>query len=337
MMTRFKVALVGGIQDDGVPDWVPERLTQAGITFVARNCKSRAELSELAGEADVVWTLGDHECLYAENLDVIPRCGAIIRTGSGTDNIPVKEATQLGIIVANTPEAISNSVSDHAIGLLFAVMRQIVVQDRAMRRGQWDRNLGWSRWHLHDRTLGLVGFGHIARLVAHKVSGFGLAIIAHDPFVSAERMAAEGVQAVTLDELLSRADFVSLHCPLLDSTYHLINERTLRLMKSNAILINTARGPLVDESALLRALQERWIAAAGLDVFEQEPTPPDNPLLKLDNVVATPHIAAYNDEFWENFWRLSVETAIDLSQGRMPRSYVNHDVKPRWQLAQAQS
>ncbi|MHB8630082.1 MAG: NAD(P)-dependent oxidoreductase, partial [Aggregatilineales bacterium] len=225
----------------------------------------------------------------------------------------------------------------HAIGLLFAVMRQIVVQDRALRRGQWDRNLGWSRWHLHGRTLGLVGFGHIARLVTRKLSGFDLVIVAHDPYVTAETMAGAGVRAVPLDELLSSSDFVSVHCPLIDSTYHLIGERALRLMKSDAILINTARGPLVDESALLRALQEGWIAAAGLDVLEQEPTSPDNPLLKLENVVITPHIAGYNDEFWDNFWRFSVETVIDLSEGRLPRSYVNRDVKPRWQLAKKAS
>lgn len=275
-MTPFKVALIGGLQEDGVPDWVSEQLAQAGITFVARNCKSRAELAELAGDADLVWVFGDHECLYAENLDLIPRCGVILRSGSGTDNVPVKEATQLGIIVANTPEAISDTVSDHAIGLLFSVIRQIGVQDRALRRGLWDHQLGWPRSHLRGSTLGLIGFGHIARLVAHKMSGFGLNILVHDPYVNAETAASAGVQLVPLDELLSKSNFVSIHCPLLESTYHLIGETQLRLMKPDAVLINTARGPLIDEPALIRALQEGWIAAAGLDVFEQEPTPSDN-------------------------------------------------------------
>jgi D-3-phosphoglycerate dehydrogenase len=331
-MEAFKVALVGGIRDGGVPDWVSDSLAKEGIAFVARNCMTREELAELGGDADVVWVFGDHQCLYAENLDVIPRCGAIVRSGSGTDNVPVKEATQLGIIVANTPEAISDSVSDHAIGLLLAVTRQIAVQDRAMRRGLWDPKLGWPGWHLRGNTLGLVGFGHIARLVARKMSGFDLTTLAYDPFVPAETIASAGVQAVSLDELLSRSDFVSIHCPLLDSTYHLIGERELRLMKPHAILINTSRGPVVDEAALLRALQEKWIAAAGLDVFEKEPTPADNPLLKLDNVVVTPHIAGYSDESTANFWRLSVETVIDLSKGHWPRSYVNRDVKARWEL-----
>jgi D-3-phosphoglycerate dehydrogenase len=331
-MTPFTVALVGGIRQDGVPDWVPEALAKEGITFVARNCKSRAELAELAGNADVVWVFGDHECLYPENFDVIPQCGAIIRSGSGTDNIPIKEATQRGIVVANTPEAVNDSVSNHTIGLLFAVTRQIVTQDRALRRGIWDSNYAWPRWHMHGQVLGLVGFGHIARSVARKMAGFELTILAHDPYVPVETMASYNVQPASLDDLLSRSDFVSIHCPLIESTYHLISERELHLMKREAILINTSRGPVVDEAALLRALTEGWIAAAGLDVFEQEPIAATNPLLKLDNVVVTPHIAGYSDEFWGNFWRLSVETAIDLSKGRFPRSYVNRDVKPRWNL-----
>jgi D-3-phosphoglycerate dehydrogenase / 2-oxoglutarate reductase len=331
-MERFKVALIGGIQPSGVPDWVPRRLAQADINFVYRNCKSRAELAEMAGDADLVWSFGDHECLYAENLDVIPRCGAILRSGSGTDNIPIKEATALGIIVANTPEAISDTVADHAIALLFAVVRQVSFHDRLMREGVWERTRGWPRWHMGGQTLGLVGFGHIARSVAHKLANFGLTILCHDPVVSAETMAAAGVQSVSFDDLLSRSDFVSLHCPLLDSTYHLIGERQLRLMKPNAILINTSRGPVVDEPALIRALQEGWIGAAGLDVFEQEPTDPNNPLLKMDNVVATPHMAATSDIFWDNFWRYSVDTVLDLAQKKWPRSYVNRDVKPRWEL-----
>lgn len=328
----FKVALVGGIPDGEVPAWVNERLEQAGIDFVARNCVSRQQLAEIAGDADVVWTLGSHECLYAENLDVLTRCAVILRTGSGTDNVPVQEATDLGIIVANTPEAVSDAVSDHAIGLLFTIIRQIVVQDQAMRRGLWDRYLGWPNWHLHDQTFGLVGFGNIAQLVARKLSGFSLKMIAYDPYVPAEFMAERGVRAVSLEELFATSDFVSLHCPLIDSTRHLINERTLRMMKPQAVLINTGRGPLIDEAALLSALQEGWIAAAGLDVFEQEPTPKDNPLLKLDNVVITPHIAGYSDEFWDNSWLFSVETVIDIANGRMPRSYVNRDVKPRREL-----
>ena len=325
----FKVALVG-MDGNGVPDWVYSDLKQAGIDFAFKLCKTREELAEVGSDADVIWVFGNHESVYKENLDVLKRCGAIIRTGSGTDNIPVAEATKLGIIVANTPEAISDSVANHAIALLFAVGRQIVTQDRLVRQGKWDRYLAWPDVRFHDRTLGLIGFGNIARSVARKMSGFGLTTICHDPFVKPEAMTAAGVKPVDFDTLLRESDFISVHCPLLPSTHHLINDRTLGLMKPTAILVNTSRGPVIDEPALIRALSEKRIAGAGLDVFEQEPIATDNPLLKLDNAVLTPHIAGYTDEFWMNFWKLSVETAIDLSKGRWPRSYVNHDVQPRW-------
>lgn len=327
----FKVALVG-LDGQTLPDWVPAALANEGIAFVAKECTGRKELADVAGDADVVWVFGSHNCLYAENLDVIPRCGAILRTGSGTDNVPVAEATKLGIVVANTPEAVSDAVSNHAIGLLLAVMRQITTQDRFTRAGKWDRALAWPNWHLHGQTLGLVGFGHAGKLVARKVSGFEVKVVVHDPYFSAEALAEYGVGSVSLDTLLAESDFVSLHCPLTKSTHHLIGERELKLMKRSAILINTSRGPIVDEQALIRALREGWIAAAGLDVFEQEPIDQQNPLLSLDNAVITPHIAGYSDEFLPNFWRLSVETVIDLSKGHWPRSYVNHDVKPRWNL-----
>jgi phosphoglycerate dehydrogenase-like enzyme len=164
------------------------------------------------------------------------------------------------------------------------------------------------------------------------MSGFEMKILAYDPYVSADVMVVNGVRAAELDEVLSESDFVSISCPLCEDTYHLIGERELRLMKPEAILINTARGSVIDEGALYRSLTEGWIAAAGMDVFEQEPVDPDNPLLQLDNVVVTPHIGSRSDESAPESWRLSVETAIALANGHWPRSYVNRDVKPRWDL-----
>ena len=330
-MGRFKVALVA-LNNQSVPDWVSGPLVQAGIDFVARDCVTREALAQHAGDADVVWVMGSHECLYAENLDVIPRCGAIIRAGSGTDNIPIAEATQRGIIVANTPGATSDSVSDHALGLLLAVTRQIARQDRIIRQGQWAATQGWPGWHLHGQSLGLVGFGHIPQLLVKKVRGYDFTVRAYDPFVNAEAMAAHGVQAASLEAVMAQSDFVSVHCPLTKDTRHLIGEKELRAMKPTAVLINTARGPVIDEPALIRSLREGWIAAAGLDVFEQEPISPDNPLLAMDNVVLTPHIAGYSDESGALFWRLSLETALDLAAGKWPRSVVNPGVKPRWAL-----
>ncbi|MYC95925.1 MAG: C-terminal binding protein [Caldilineaceae bacterium SB0661_bin_32] len=330
-MTRFKVAMVH-MDPEELPEWVPETMASHDIEFVFQECETRAQLAATAEDADVVWIFGGSHIVTAENVPDLRKCGALIRTGSGTDNIPIEAATAHGIIVANTPEAFNDGVSDHTIALLLAVVRQIALQDRNVRAGTWDRYAGFPGWHLQGQTLGLIGFGHIARLVTRKLSGFEMKVLAHDPFVSAELMADHGVQAASMEQVLSDSDFVSLHCPLLDETHKLIGERELRLMRPQAILINTSRGPVVDEVALFRALTEGWIAAAGLDVLEQEPPNRDNPLFRLDNVVFTPHIAGYSDESLDNSWRFSVETILDLAQGRWPRSYVNPGVKPRWQL-----
>lgn len=327
----FKLVLAD-LDGRTVPDWVGAELRQAGIDFVAQDCRTRAELVQQAADADVVWVVGSH-VLTADSLADLPRMGAIIRMGSGTDNVPVEAATERGIVVANTPEAHSDAVSDHAIGLLFAVIRQIAATDRALRRGLWAPADSRPRWHLHGQVLGLVGFGHAARLVAKKMSGFDLTLLAFDPFVSPEVMTRAGVRPATLAEVLSQSDFVSLHCPLTQETFHLIGEAELRSMKPSAILVNTARGPVIDEPVLVRALNEGWIAAAGLDVMEAEPITPDHPLLNMNNVVVTPHVAGASDEHSDLCWRLSVDSALALAGGRRPRSVANPTVKPRWPLA----
>ena len=329
-MKRFKVVLVDATESP-VPAWVAETLAKEDIDFAAQACTTSAELARHAGDADVVWNWGSH-VITADSLALLPQCVGIIRTGSGTDNLPVEAATQRGIVVANTPQAHNDAVSNHAIGLLFTVMQQTAALDRAVRAGQWHTARTVAGWHLHGQTLGLVGFGLAARLVAKKMSGFELTLLAHDPYVSAETMALESVRAASLDEVLSTSDFVFLHCPLTPQTHHLLGERELRLMKRTAILINTARGPVVDEPALVMALTEGWIAAAGLDVLEQEPPSPDNPLFKLKNTVITPHVAGRSDEDQLLCWRLSVEAVIALAHGHWPRSYVNRDVKPRLNL-----
>ena len=334
-MKRFKVALVA-LDGQTVPGWVPEDLAKEGIDLVVHECKTDEDLARHAADADVVWLFGGSRVLTAGNLALLPRCGAIVRTGSGTDNVPVEAATNLGIVVANTPDALTESVSDHVIGLLFAALRQIAVQDRTVRGGVWDRRRAWPHWTLRGRTLGLVGFGRIARAVARKLSGFEMTVLACDPLVSTEVAAKDGVSMAGLNEVLSQADVISVHCPLTPNTRHLIGERALGLMKPTVVLINTSRGPVVDEVALARALTEGRIAAAGLDVLEQEPPDPSNPLLRLDNVVLTPHIAAYSDEYLENCWRASVATVIALAAGHWPPSSVNRPENPRWNLGKDQ-
>ena len=327
----FKVALVS-IDNEPLPDWVAPKLQEQGIDFVYRQCEQPAEVVAWAHDAEVVWVWGGATVVNAEILPKLTRTRVILRSGTGTDNIPVEEATQLGIVVANTPETTMHDVAEHAIALLMALLRHINVQGPAVRAGQWQDFHGWPNWRMHGRTLGLVGYGRIARLVRNKTRGFEMTTLAHDPVVDVAVMTKDGVEPVTMDELLERSDFVSLHCPLSTATYHLIGEPQLRKMKLEAVLINSARGKLIDEAALTRALRDRWITAAGLDVLEKQPPDPNHPLLQLDNVLITPHMAGRSDEHPHNFWTHSVRTITEMGKDRMPLWVVNSTVKPRWKV-----
>ena len=329
-MRPFKVSLVH-LDEVSVPDWVPEKLKREGVELFVQECKTPEELLQVAQDADIVWLLGGSRILSPEILRLLPRCGAILRSGSGTDNVPVNEATRLGMIVANTPEAQHEQVTDHTLALLFSVVRQIAINDRLMRTGAWRARFA-PYGPMFGKTLGLVGFGQVPRTICQRINGYEMNLLAFDPYVTSDIMAKYKARKVNLDDLMSQSDYVSLHCPATRETYHLIKERELRLMKSTAILINASRGSVIDEPALIRALTEKWFRGAGLDVFEQEPINHDNPLLKLENVVLTPHIAGSGEGTAEARWDLSVETLIDLSHGRWPRSYVNKNVKPRWNL-----
>lgn len=332
-MDKFKLAMVAVDESLGqIPEWVQSELNENNIEWAYEECTTREELSSFASDADLVWVHGGSKVVTADSIKDLKNCGAIIRAGSGTDNIPVAEATELGIVVAHTPDATREEVSDHTIGLILAVVRQIGLQDRAIHNGNWDLDSNRPRCQMQGQTLGLIGFGNIARIVVRKLNGFEMNFIVYDKFVSAEAIDAAGAKAKSLDEVMAQSDIVSIHCPWSPDTFHLIGEHELRLMKSSGILINTSRGKVIDEAALIKALCEGWFEAAGLDVLYEEPPHPDNPLLKMDNVVLTPHNAGTSNVSHENFWRYSLDTAIAFSQGHWPRYYVNHDVKPRWQL-----
>lgn len=239
----------------------------------------------------------------ADLLARAPHLRVVARAGTGVDTIDVHAATRRGIAVMNAPGANTVSAGEHALGLLLALVRRIPEAAAAMRRGDWDRKR-FEGTELRGKTMGVVGLGRIGGHVAQLARAFGMSVVAHDPYLLPERAAELGVPLLSLDDLLRAADVVTLHVALTDQTHHLINAERLRLMKPTAVLINTARGELVDEAALADAVREKRIGGAAIDVFSVEPLPADSPLRALDRVLLTPHLAASTAEAQE---RVAVE------------------------------
>ncbi len=264
----------------------------------------------------------------AEVFDAAPKLKIVAQMAVGFDNIDVKEATKRGIYVTNTPGVLTETTADFAWTLLMAVARRVVEADKYARTGQW--KVGWHPSMLSGRdvfgaTIGIVGAGRIGSAVAKRSIGFNMKILYYDVIPRPE-LEKIGAKRVDLDTLLRESDFVSVHVPLLKETYHLINEKRLKLMKKTACIINNSRGPVVDEKALYKALKEGWIAGAALDVFEQEPTPVNNPLLTLDNVVVAPHISSASHETRSKMAEMVAENLIAFFEGRKPPNLVNSEV-----------
>jgi D-3-phosphoglycerate dehydrogenase len=262
----------------------------------------------------------------AATLQGIERLTVLARFGVGYDTVDVDACTASGVLLTITPDGVRRPVATSVIAFLLALSHKIPVKDRITRQGRWGDKLRHMGVGLVGRTLGIVGFGNIGREVAALARPFDLKIIAADPYASREQAARAGAELVDLDALLRAADFVSLNCNLTDETRHLIDGRRLALMKPTAYLINTARGPVVDEPALIRALQERRIAGAAIDVFEQEPPDPQNPLFQLDNVILAPHAICWTDECFLNNGQSAIQSILDVAAGRLPRHIVNRAV-----------
>ena len=251
----------------------------------------------------------------------------VARTGVGYDVIDVPAATELGVIVVNIPDIWVREVANHALALMLAWNRKIVTLDRQVHAGVWSAGVPGERTgSLHGETVGIVGLGNIGSAFARRVAAFETKVIAHDPYVDDARFAALGVERVTLEALAERADYVSVHTLLNAETHHLIGEAFFRRMKPTAILINTSRGPVVDEAALAKALAEKRLAGAALDVWEQEPVAADNPLLRMDNVLATPHAAYFSSPAVAQVPRRCGEEVARALRGQRPVNVVNPEV-----------
>jgi D-3-phosphoglycerate dehydrogenase / 2-oxoglutarate reductase len=307
------------VTDHTWPSVEPEAavLARVGARIVEARTGEEDELVDLVADADAILT-----CFAKVTARVI-RAGARLqvvgRYGIGVDNIAVEEATRLGIPVTNVPAYCLDEVAEHALALLFALARKTGAYDRAVRDGEWSLATGAPMFRIAGKTLGIVGFGKIGRTLARKARALGLEVIAHDP-------GATDVESVSLEELAERSDFVSVHTPLTPETRGLIGEAILRRMKPTAFVINTARGGIVDQDALLRALDEGWIAGAGIDVFVPERLPPEHPLLARENLVATPHVAFYSEESVVELETLAAENVAAILSGRRPHALVNPEV-----------
>ncbi len=259
----------------------------------------------------------------------LKQCRIISRYGIGVDMIDLEAATAHGIPVCNVPDYCIDEVSTHTLAFVLALNRRLVPHHTHVAAGQWAGAPGGMPARLNTQTLGVLGLGKIGRAVARKAAGVGLAVIAHDPYLSDEQVRAAGPEPVSLDGLLARADYVCVHCPLTQETRHLIGAAQLARMKPSAYLINMARGPIVDQAALVEALQAGVIAGAALDVLEQEPPAPDDPLLRLPNVLFTPHSSSLSAESLEQLRRDTARNVARVLRGEPPRAVVNPAVLNR--------
>lgn len=250
----------------------------------------------------------------------------VVRTGVGYDVIDVTAATELGVIVVNIPDLWVREVANHALALLLAWNRKIVTLDRHVHEGVWTSGVPGGAGSLHGETVGIVGLGNIGSAFARRVAAFETKVIACDPYVDDRHFAALGVERVSLESLAERADYVSVHTLLNAETHHLIGDTFFRCMKPTALLINTSRGPVVDEQALIRALEDKRLAGAALDVWEKEPVAADHPLLRMDNVIATPHAAYFSSPAVAQVPRRCGEEVARVLTGQRPLNVVNPEV-----------
>jgi D-3-phosphoglycerate dehydrogenase len=292
-----------------------------GATVVLLQTTSESALMDAVADTDAL--LVCYAPITARVIDRLRRCRVIARYGIGVDNVDLNAAAAKGIAVTNVPDYCIDEVSDHALALLLACARRVPLLAGRVRDGRWEAKDAVPIHRLRGQVLGLVGFGRIPRRLAEKARPLGVEVIAFDPYVGAEEMRRDGARKVDLAALLAESDFVSVHAPLVEQTRGLIGEAQLRAMKRTAYLINTARGPLVVESALVRALQDGWIAGAALDVMEHEPPAPDAPLRSLPNALLTPHVAFYSEESVQELQRKAVDEVVRALSGQPPRSPVN--------------
>ena len=337
-MARFKVVTQKPpdvISDlDGTSyDLEMESLGPIDAEIVEIPADSEGEFIEAAKDADAIIARGRR--ITEAIVNELNNCKVISLGSVGADSVDVAAATAKGIPVTNVPDTFIEEVADHTMMMILSTFRRLRTMDQYVRDGRWSegRPLLSNFPRLYGQTLGFISFGHVARATALRAAPFGLRMIAFDPYIEELMITEYGVEPVSyLDDLLERSDIITMHAPSTEEVHHMLKEEHFRKMKPTALFINNGRGPTVDEGALIKALQEGWIAAAGLDVLEQEPPDPDNPLLSMENVTLTPHVASASERMRpETRRRVGQEIALVLT-GRWPRTCVNPSVLDKTDL-----
>jgi D-3-phosphoglycerate dehydrogenase / 2-oxoglutarate reductase len=313
------------VSDSVFPNLDPTRavLSQLGAEVRLAQESQPEAILEVAREADALLTT--YAKITAEMIAQMKRCQIIARFGIGVDNVDIPAATKAGIVVTRVPDYCIDEVSDHAMALLLALNRKVPSSNARTHSGQWAMKAVVPIHRLRGATLGLVAFGQIARLVAAKAEPFGVRVVTYDPYAPPDVLAQAGVEDVTFEQLVDISDYISIHCPLTPETHHLFNADVFRHMKPTAFLINTARGPIVDETALAHALDHGQLAGAALDVMEKEP-PAGSPLLGRDNVILTPHTSFYSEESLLDLQTKAAEEVLRVLTGEAPRNPVNPEI-----------
>jgi D-3-phosphoglycerate dehydrogenase len=307
--------------DHGSIEEEKREFSPTGAELILAQVREEEDLIRACKEADGL--INQYALLTRKVFEGLPKCKVVSRYGVGVDNVDLKAATDLGIIVANVPDYCIDEVSNQTIAMILTLIRKTAFFDRKVKSNRWDFHLGIPIYRLHGKTLGLIGSGRIGLEVAKKISTFGVKVIAFDPYL---QKAEEGIALTDFDTVLKKSDFISIHCPLNESTYHLIDATALRKMEKKPLLINTSRGPIIDEKALVLALQNGQVSGAGLDVLEKEPPDLQNPLLKMENVILSPHVSFYSEESIKELKRKTAENVVEVLMGKWPKSVVNRDV-----------
>ena len=333
-MARFKIVTTG----PGNTDHSLEMETLGAIgAEIVEVTGGDDELAKAVVDADAIYAKGRPR-ITAKVIEAGKKLKVVSLGSVGVDSVDVDAATKLGIPVTNCPDTFIEEVADHAMTLILASWRRLVVQDQMVRKGEWAkaRPMLYQFPRLMGMTLGFISFGHVARAVAKRAAPFGFQMLAYDPYIEELVMSEHGVQPVGYDELLQRSDIISMHAPGTKDAHHLMKEQHFKKMKKTALFVNTGRGSTVDEAAMIKALQEGWIAGAGLDVMETEPIGHNNPLLGMDNVILTAHVASASNRFdVARKRRVGAELSLVLS-GKWPRACVNPTVLEKSQLVRWQ-